>query len=257
MLEAKSLVMRYGRFTALDQISFQANPKEILGLLGPNGAGKTTTMRILTTFLYPTSGTAYVEGLDILEQPLEIRRLIGYLPETAPLYPEMQVEEYLEFVGRARDLSGNTLQKRLNWVKDACALGEVWKQTIGELSKGYRQRTGLAQALIHDPKVLILDEPTAGLDPLQVMSIRKLLKELAAEKTLIFSTHVLQEVEAVADRMVILNEGKLVASGTPGELEARVRREEKIEKNKPLTLEEIFVLLMKSASSRETGRSSA
>jgi ABC-2 type transport system ATP-binding protein len=211
MIDVRSLSMQYGSFTALDKVSFQARDREILGLLGPNGAGKTTAMRILTTYLHPTAGTAQIEGFDILEKPLEVRRQLGYLPETAPLYSDMQVEEYLRFVGQARGLSGLNLEKRLKWVREACEISFIWKHTVSELSKGYRQRMGLAQALIHDPKVLILDEPTSGLDPLQIIGIRQLIKDLAKEKTIIFSTHILQEVEAIADRIVIINEGKIVS----------------------------------------------
>ncbi len=222
MIDAQLLSMRYGPVVALDGVSFKANPGEVLGLLGPNGAGKTTAMRILTTYLYPSSGTAKVDGFDILESPLEVRKRLGYLPEIVPLYADMQVEEYLIFVGKARELSGAKLQERLDWVKKACHLKPVWKHLLTELSKGYCQRVGLAQALIHDPRVLILDEPTSGLDPLQIIEIRSLIKSLAREKTIIFSTHILQEVEALADRIVIINEGKLVAQGTRKELAEKI-----------------------------------
>jgi len=198
VIDVHSLTMSYGSFLALDHVSFQVKQGEILGLVGPNGAGKTTAMRILTTYLYPTSGTAQIDHFDILEKPLEVRKRIGYLPETAPLYMDMQVEEYLNFVGQARGLGGKELSSRSAWVREACGLKPVWKHTITEISKGYRQRVGLAQALIHNPKVLILDEPTSGLDPLQIIGIRDLIKRLAREKTIIFSTHILQEVEALA-----------------------------------------------------------
>lgn len=242
MIDAQSLTMRYGSFTALDHFSFQAKDREILGLLGPNGAGKTTAMRILTTYLYPTSGTAKIGGLDLLENPVEIRKQIGYLPETAPLYSDMQVDEYLKFVGEARGLSGIDLAKRLKWVKESCDIEFIWKHTIFELSKGYRQRVGLAQALIHDPKVLILDEPTSGLDPLQIIGIRDLIRSLAKEKTIVFSTHILSEVEAIADRIVIVNEGKSVAQGTLAEL--RQQTQGIVEKSQP-SLEDIFIALLK------------
>jgi ABC-2 type transport system ATP-binding protein len=242
MIDVQSLVMRYGSFKALDDVSFKASEKEIVGLLGPNGAGKTTAMRIITTYLHPFSGTVKVNGVDALENPIEVRRHIGYLPETAPLYPDMQVDEYVRFVGASRGLKGNTLGQRIKWVKEACNLGPVWKHTINELSKGYRQRVGLAQALLHDPKVLILDEPTSGLDPLQVMGIRDLIRELAKEKTIIFSTHILQEVEAVAGRIVIINEGKVVSQGTQKELEAEARSLG--ETAAQLNLEKIFIALL-------------
>ena len=234
--------MHYGSFEALKDISFRVENGEILGLLGPNGAGKTTAMRILTTYLYPTAGTVLVDGLDILEHPLEVRCRTGYLPETAPLYPDMRVDEYLEFVGRARGLNGQSLTQRLGWVEEACDLKPIWKHAIAEISKGYRQRVGLAQALIHDPKILILDEPTSGLDPLQILGIRKLIKGLAREKTIIFSTHILQEVEAMADRIVILHDGRVVAQGTQGELEKQAR--DKTNKAGALTLEDIFIALL-------------
>ena len=242
MIEVKDLTMKYGPVTALDRVSFHANPSEVLGLLGPNGAGKTTAMRILTTYLYPSSGTAKVDGFDILEAPIEARKRIGYLPETVPLYADMRVDEYLAFVGKARELEGARLAERLEWVKQACHLKSVWKHLLSELSKGYGQRVGLAQALIHDPKVLILDEPTSGLDPIQIIQIRALIKSLAKEKTILFSTHILQEVEALADRIVIINEGKLVAQGTKQELAAKVLNSGKAPQD--LSLEEIFIGLL-------------
>ncbi|HNV85853.1 MAG TPA: ATP-binding cassette domain-containing protein, partial [Candidatus Omnitrophota bacterium] len=221
MISIQSLTMRYGSFTALDRVSFEVREGEILGLLGPNGAGKTTLMRILTTYLYPYSGTAEISGSDILKDPIGARQKTGYLPENVPIYPEMQVEEYLIFSGHARNLSGKALVDRLEWVKAECGLKPVWKHRLTELSKGYRQRTGLAQALIHDPEVLILDEPTSGLDPLQIIGIRQLIRTLAAKKTIIFSTHILQEVETLADRIVIINDGKIVANGTESELKKK------------------------------------
>jgi len=221
VIAVQNLTMRYGATTALDGVSFTVRQGEILGLLGPNGAGKTTLMRVVTTYLYPTAGTATVAGHDIIRQPIEVRKRIGYLPETAPLYFVMTVEEYLAFIGRARGLSARALSERLDWVKRACGLRPVWKHTLAELSKGYRQRVGLAQALIHDPDVLILDEPTSGLDPLQILEIRTLVRSLAEKKTIIFSTHILQEVEALADRIVIINDARIVASGTKEEIARR------------------------------------
>jgi ABC-2 type transport system ATP-binding protein len=242
MIDVKDLSMHYGPVTALESVSFRANPGEVLGLLGPNGAGKTTAMRILTTYLYPSSGTAKVDGIDILTNPIEARRRIGYLPETVPLYTDMRVDEYLIFVGKARGLESSKLTERLEWVKNACQLGSVWKHLLSELSKGFGQRVGLAQALIHDPKVLILDEPTSGLDPIQIIEIRSLIKSLAREKTILFSTHILQEVEALADRIVIINEGKLVAQGTKRELAGKVQGSGKAPQD--LGLEEIFIRLL-------------
>jgi ABC-2 type transport system ATP-binding protein len=246
--------MNYGSFVALDRVSFKVNEGEILGLLGPNGAGKTTAMRLLTTYLYPSSGTAKVEGFDILENPGEVRKRTGYLPETAPLYTDMQVEEYVDFVGRARKLSGKALAERIGWVKEACGIKEVWRHTISELSKGYRQRVGLAQALIHDPKVLILDEPTSGLDPLQIIDIRNLIKGLAKNRTIVFSTHILPEVEAMAGRIVIINEGKIVAQGTQAELTDQVRKQGD---PKAQSLEDVFIALLKSSRRFKKARAEA
>ncbi|MFH1479142.1 MAG: ATP-binding cassette domain-containing protein [Candidatus Omnitrophota bacterium] len=218
MIEVKSVSMDYGKTKALNKVSFVAEKTKILGLLGPNGAGKTTLMRILTSYISPSEGTAIIGGFDVTQNPLEVRKLIGYMPESVPLYDDMMVDEYLIFIGKARGLRGDKLRERLRWVKEKCDIGSIWKHTISEISKGYRQRVGLAQALIHDPQVLILDEPTAGLDPLQIISIRRLVQELAQNKTIIFSTHILQEVEALADRIVMLNRGHLIANGTRREI---------------------------------------
>lgn len=222
MVEADELCMNYGSVVALSKASFKAFKGEVMGLLGPNGAGKTTTMKILTTQIVPTSGGGKVAGFDFLKDPLEVRRRVGYLPETPPLYGEMEVSEYLEFVGRARGLSESNLRNRIEYVVNACGLREVFKTTVGTLSRGYSQRAGLAQALIHDPEVLILDEPTSGLDPIQIIGIRDLVKSLAHDKTIIFSTHILQEVEAIADRVVIITDGIIVADGTVEELQSKV-----------------------------------
>ncbi len=219
MIEAKNLTMRYGSVVAVDDVSFHVGTGEVLGLLGPNGAGKTTLMRILTTFLVPAEGTAVIGGHDIRENPLAVRKLIGYLPETPPLYPEMRVDEYLKFIARARGLDGDKSSQRISWVSDAVALKNVLKSNLSELSRGYRQRVGLAQALVHDPNVLILDEPTSGLDPLQITEMRELFRQLAQEKTIIFSTHIMQEAAALSDRILIINLGRKIADGTLSELE--------------------------------------
>jgi len=213
MIEVRGITKSFGTMRALDDVSFQIGKGEILGFLGPNGAGKSTTMKIITTFLAPDSGSVTVDGIDVLENPLAVRDRIGYLPENVPLYPDMNVQEYLQFVGAARGLSGPRLKQRIDWCVEACGLATEFKKNIGELSKGYKQRTGLAQALIHDPQILILDEPTSGLDPLQIMGIRELIKSLAGTKTIIFSTHILQEVSPVTDRVVIINEGRIIADG--------------------------------------------
>ncbi len=221
MIDVKSLTMDYGVTRALDGVSFDVKEKEIVGLLGPNGAGKTTIMRLLTTYLYPTSGTAVIGGVDITEDPLRVRQMLGYLPETPPLYMDMRVDEYIAFVGQSRGLQGSELKKRKDWVIEATQIAGVWKHNLNEISLGFRQRVGLAQALIHDPKVVILDEPTSGLDPMQIIGIRKLIKDLSQTKTIIFSTHILQEASAVADRLVIIDRGKIVANGTLQELKVQ------------------------------------
>src|ERR1700758_2022974 len=195
MISVNQLTKRYARTTAVDQISFSVAKGQIVGFLGPNGAGKTTTMRMLTCFLPPSAGTATVAGFDVLEQPLEVKKRIGYLPETPPIYPEMSASEYLDFVGKLKGLSGADLAKRIDYVCGRCAINDVKAKQLGKLSKGYRQRVGLAQAIIHNPEVLILDEPTAGLDPKQINETRELIKDLAGEHTIILSTHILPEVE--------------------------------------------------------------
>ena len=228
MIKASGLTMHYGPVVALDNVSFEVEQGEIVGLLGPNGAGKSTTMKILTTYLYPSSGTAKVRGIDILEKPLEVRKVIGYLPEILPLYMDMEVRGYLNFVGKARGLSGATLKKRTDAVLDSCGLRPMYRKVIRELSKGYKQRTALAQALIHDPDVIILDEPTSGLDPHQILEIRDLIHDLAANKTVMLSTHILQEVEATADRIVIINRGRIVGNGSIGELREKAKSFERL-----------------------------
>ena len=218
MIEVTNLSMSYGPVLALSDVSFEAKEREIVGLLGPNGAGKTTLMRILTTFFYPTKGTARIDGIDITQDPLSVRKIIGYLPETPPLYMDMRVDEFINFVGASRGLSGRKLKERIDWVVEATKISDVWKHMVAELSLGFRQRVGLAQALIHDPKVVILDEPTSGLDPMQIILMRKLIKDLASEKTIIFSTHILQEASSVAERLVIIDRGKIIANGLIPEL---------------------------------------
>lgn len=218
MIDAQNLGMQFGPVTALHNATFHVAPGEILGLLGPNGAGKSTIMKILTTFLRPTQGTATIGGCDVLKHPLQVRKKIGYLPENLPLYPHMEVGEYLNFVAQARGLNSHQRQERLQWVLDKTGLWPMLHRPIAQLSKGYGQRTALAQALIHDPQVIILDEPTTGLDPHQILEIRSLIQELSAQKTILFSTHILQEVEAIAHRVVIINEGTIKAQGTMAEL---------------------------------------
>ena len=228
MISVKDLTKRYAHTTAVDQISFEVAKGQIVGFLGPNGAGKTTTMRMLTCFLPPSAGTAQVAGFDILEHPIDVKKHIGYLPETPPIYPEMYTGEYLKFVGRLKGLSGAKLQKRVDYVIERCAVADVKKKLIGKLSKGYRQRVGLAQAIIHNPDVLILDEPTSGLDPKQINETRELIKDLAGEHTIILSTHILPEVEQTCEQVIIINKGKLVATDSVKNLQARARGAESV-----------------------------
>lgn len=228
MIKVERLTKRYGPTLAVKDITFEVAKGEIVGFLGPNGAGKTTTMRILTGFLPPTSGTASVAGHDVLEAPLEVKKHIGYLPEAPPVYPEMSVEGYLDFVGRLKGIPSGEVNERLDGVVEGCALGDVRQKLIGQLSKGYRQRVGLAQALIHDPDVLIFDEPTAGLDPKQIAEVRQLIHDLSGEHTIILSTHILSEVQSIASRIIIINDGKLEASDTPENLMARMRGHESL-----------------------------
>jgi ABC-2 type transport system ATP-binding protein len=229
VIQAEKLTMHYGPVVAVEDASFEVHPKEVVGLLGPNGAGKSTIMKILTTYLWPTSGTAKICGKDVLTEPIEVRRRIGYLPEVLPVYMDMEVGKYLDFVGRARGLSGSTLKTRLGWVTETCGLKAMFRTLIRELSKGYKQRTALAQALIHDPEVVILDEPTSGLDPHQIVQIRSLIRELAETKTVIQSTHILQEVQAVSDRIVIISQGHIVADGTLDRLREKATKRQRVE----------------------------
>jgi ABC-2 type transport system ATP-binding protein len=223
LIEVKGVTKRFGRITAVDDVSFEVRKGEILGFLGPNGAGKTTTMRILTCFIPPTEGTATVAGHDIFTEPLEVKRKIGYLPETPPLYPEMTVLDYLEFVARIKGLTGSRVKEQVEVVVETCAIADVRDQLAGKLSRGYRQRVGLAQALVHDPDILILDEPTAGLDPKQIIETRNLIKGLAGQHTIILSTHILPEVSMTCERVVIVNKGRVVAEDTPQALTARLQ----------------------------------
>jgi ABC-2 type transport system ATP-binding protein len=228
MISVKELTKRYARNLAVDHISFEVQKGEIVGFLGPNGAGKTTTMRMLTCFLPPTSGDATVAGFDVLEQSLEVKKRIGYLPEAPPLYPEMDTVDYLSFVGKLKGLAGTDLRQRIDYVSERCAIGDVKKKLLGKLSKGYRQRVGLAQAIIHNPDVLILDEPTAGLDPKQINETRDLIKGLAGDHTIILSTHILPEVEQTCQKVIIINKGKLVATDSVQNLQSRARGAESV-----------------------------
>src|SRR5690348_10322717 len=228
MIRVQEITKKYARNLAVDHISFEVQKGEIVGFLGPNGAGKTTTMRMLTCFLPPSAGTANVAGFDILEQPLEVKKRVGYLPETPPLYLEMATVEYLQFVGKLKGLRGEELSKRVDYVCERCSITDVRTKLLGKLSKGYRQRVGLAQAIIHNPDVLILDEPTAGLDPKQINETRDLIRSLAGDHTIILSTHILPEVEQTCQQVIIINRGKLVATDSVHNLQNRARGAESV-----------------------------
>jgi len=229
MIKTENLTKYYGTFPAIQDVTFSADKGEILGFLGPNAAGKTTTMRILTCFFPPTSGKATVAGYDVFTDSLEVRKRIGYLPETVPLYLEMTVASYLNFVGEVKGLRGRDLKTQVGKVIEECGLKQVQSRIIKHLSKGYRQRVGIAQALLHDPEVLILDEPTIGLDPKQIIEIRDLIKNLGGERTIILSTHILPEASMTCERVVIINEGRIVAQGTPESLDAELEKSARVQ----------------------------
>ncbi|MEE8443086.1 MAG: ABC transporter ATP-binding protein, partial [Dehalococcoidia bacterium] len=229
MIEAENLTKYYGDFPAISNVSFSVNKGEVLGFLGPNAAGKTTTMRILTGFMPPTSGVARIAGYDIVSESLEARRQIGYLPETVPLYTEMTVKSYLAFMGTIRGMADKTIQRRVSEVTEICHLEEYFNSLIGKLSKGFRQRVGIAQAILHEPSVLVLDEPTIGIDPIQVVETRQLIKSLGGEHTVIISTHVLPEVSMICERVIIIHEGEIVAVDRPENLAERLETTERIQ----------------------------
>ncbi len=228
MIEVDHLTKRYGSVKAIEDVSFRVEKGEILGFLGPNGAGKTTTMRVLTCFLPATEGTARVAGYDVFKQPMEVKRRIGYLPENPPLYNEITVDSYLDFVAKIKGVDPAERTKKIEEVKDRVSIKEYGKTVIGKLSKGYKQRVGLAQALIHDPEVLILDEPTVGLDPNQIIEVRELIKSLAGNHTIILSTHILPEVSMTCQRVVIISKGKIAAVDTPENLTRQLQGSDRI-----------------------------
>lgn len=228
MIQVENVSKRYGHSIALDNVSFTINEGEILGFLGPNGAGKSTTMNIITGYTSATDGTVKVDGVDILENPNEVKKKIGYLPELPPLYQDMTVEEYLTFVSRIKKVERANQEKRIKEIMGIVKIADVKNRLIKNLSKGYRQRVGLAQAIIGDPEVLVLDEPTVGLDPKQIIEIRNLIKELGKKHTIILSSHILSEVSAVCDRVIIINKGQIVASGTPDELSSKLSYSNKL-----------------------------
>jgi len=223
MLEVSGLYKNYGKFCAVKNLDFCVNKGEVFGFLGPNGAGKTTTMKIITGYLPMSRGRVKIGGKDISENGIQTRKLIGYLPETTPLYTDMFVDEYLEFIGKLRGLRGETLNKRVKKMLEVCGLEEMRKKPVGYLSKGYRQRTGLAQAMIHEPDLLILDEPMSGLDPNQIIEMRGLIKETGKEKAVVYCSHILPEVAATCDRILIINDGEAAAAGSPDEVAAKAR----------------------------------
>lgn len=228
MIEVEHLTRYYGQKAAIQDVTFRVEKGEILGFLGPNAAGKTTTMRILTCYMPATSGTARVAGFDVFQDSIEVRKRIGYLPENPPLYPEMTVESFLDFVSKIKGIGPRERRRKIEKVMDMCDIIDVKDTVIGKLSRGYKQRVGLAQALVHDPEVLILDEPTIGLDPKQIIEVRKLIKELGGKRTIILSTHILPEVSMTCNRVVIINEGRVVAEDTPENLTAKLKGSEKM-----------------------------
>ena len=237
-LRVMNLTKTFGKLTAVDNLSFSAAEGEVVGFLGPNGAGKSTTMKMITGFLAPSSGTAYIGGYDIIEQPIEAKKLFGYLPEGAPCYPDMTVQQFINFIADIRGLDKQTKQSKINEVINKVNLQSVLHQRIETLSKGFKRRLGLAQALIHDPSVLILDEPTDGLDPNQKREMRKLITELSKDKVIILSTHILEEVEAVCDRVIVVSSGKIILDSTPQELTSKAPTRTTIS-----ILEEVFIKL--------------
>jgi ABC-2 type transport system ATP-binding protein len=218
MIQVEGLTKRYARNVAVDHVSFSVEKGQIVGFLGPNGAGKTTTMRMLTCYMPPSEGTAKIAGFDVIEKPLEVKKRIGYLPENPPVYPDMEVGEYLQFVARLKGIAEKEVLARSEDAARRCSVKDVWSKLIGKLSKGYRQRVGLAQAILHNPDVLILDEPTSGFDPKQILETRDLIRSLGGDHTIVLSTHILQEVKAMCESLIIINKGKIATSGRLDEL---------------------------------------
>lgn len=251
MIQVENLVKRYGQHIAIDQLNFTVNKGEILGFLGPNGAGKSTTMNIITGYISATSGSVKINGRDILEEPQAAKRCIGYLPEFPPLYGEMTVKEYLDFVGEIKHISPQTKQADFDKIIDLVKIKAVWNRLIKNLSKGYKQRIGLAQALIGNPEVLILDEPTVGLDPKQIIEIRNLIKDLGKEHTIILSSHILPEVSAVCERLIIINKGKIVASDTPENLSRNLSASSKLSLRVAGPKDQVMSILSKLSGVKE------
>jgi ABC-2 type transport system ATP-binding protein len=229
MIQASGVTHYYGSYRAIDDVNFGVRKGEVLGFLGPNGAGKTTTMRILTGFIPPTRGKITIAGHDVVEQSLEARRRIGYLPETVPLYTEMPVSSYLRYMGTLRGMAPKQINRRIDEVVDVCHLGDYKNTFIGKLSKGFRQRVGIAQAILHEPEVLVLDEPTIGIDPIQVVETRRLIQDLGKQQTVVLSSHILPEVSMLCERVLIINRGKIVAEDTPSNLAQRFQGMQRLE----------------------------
>ena len=229
MIEATGLTHYYGPHPAIQDVNFGVEKGEILGFLGPNGAGKTTTMRILTGFMPPTRGKVSLDGFDVVDQSLEVRKRIGYLPETVPLYTDMNVSSYLKYMGTLRRMPARDIKRRIGDVIDVCRLGDYQKTIIGKLSKGFRQRVGVAQAILHEPEVLVLDEPTIGIDPIQVVETRRLIQDLGKAQTVVLSSHILPEVSMICERVMIINEGQIVAEDTPSNLAQRLQGVNRLE----------------------------
>ncbi|MDP7534083.1 MAG: ABC transporter ATP-binding protein, partial [SAR202 cluster bacterium] len=229
MIEVNNVTKMYGNYPAITDVSFRVEAGEILGFLGPNGAGKTTTMKIVTGFIPPTSGEVTIAGYDIVTESFEARRHIGYLPETVPIYTEMNIKEYLTFMGKLRGMSGGRIASRTDDVVGVCHLEDYYTTIIGKLSKGFRQRVGIAQAILHEPEVLILDEPTIGIDPIQVVETRQLIKDLGGQQTLILSTHILPEVSQICERVIIIHEGQIIAVDSPENLAERLVGRERVD----------------------------
>ena len=222
MIQVENIIKRYGATIAVNKVSFEVGGGEILGFLGPNGAGKSTTLKIVTSYIVADSGRVVIDGKEPLDSPHEVRRVIGYLPESTPLYYDMAVGEYLRFIARARQMGHREAREGIERAVERVGLRRMFKKSIGHLSKGYKQRVGIAQALIHDPKILIMDEPTSGLDPHQIIEIRELIRELGREKLVVLSSHILQEISAICTRLLVIKDGTLVADGTPDELKKNV-----------------------------------
>ena len=254
MIEVNGVSKMFGAFPAISDISFRVEPGEILGFLGPNGAGKSTTMKIITGFMPPTDGNVTIAGYDIVSDSLEARKHIGYLPETVPLYTDMTIKDYLEYMGRLRGMSRDYINQRISEVIDICNLGDYYSTIISKLSKRFRQRVGIAQAILHEPDVLVLDEPTIGIDPIQVVETRQLIKNLGGEHTLIVSTHILPEVSQICERVIIIHEGQIIAEDTPENLAQRLVGSERVDLDVKGPQQDVLVALQQVEGVREAVR---